>query len=287
MNGRRGWLRVLTCAALWCLIAAASPLHSYAQSPQPAVVIDAGFDQRLDNMLPLDLEFQNDQGRTVRLGDYIKDRPVLLSFNYFHCIDLCPVMLEELAKSLNQLDFNLNEQFAVITVSIDPSETTREAADKKQALVSLYGRDGASEGWHFLLGAPTVLGVLAQAAGLRYQYDAGTKQFVHPLGLLVLTPQGRIARYLYGLDIPARDIRLALIEASEGKIGSPLDQVALLCYHYEPLSGTYSAMAFDLARWVGVASVAGLALFLGSLWRHEAASRVRTEAAAESALKER
>lgn len=278
--------RFLLCAALvWC-IGAASVTPSVAQGPQPAAVAEAGFDQRLDAALPLDLEFRDEAGETVRLGDLVRERPVLLSFNYFHCTDLCPLMLEQLAKTLGQLDLTLGEQYSVVTVSIDPAETTQEAAQKKQDLLALYGHAAPAGGWHFLLGAPTVLSVLAQAAGLRYSYDAGTKQYVHPLGLLVLTPQGRIARYLYGLDIPARDIRLALIEASQGQIGSPLDQVALLCYHYDPLSGTYSAIAFDIARWVGMASVAALVVFLGALWRHDVRTHMRGSATFRKTLKE-
>lgn len=256
-----------------------SPLPTRAQAPPPVAVAAAGFDQRLDNLLPLDLQFSNEAGQTVRLSDYVADRPVLLTFNYFHCTDLCPLMLEEVAKSLRELDFSLGGEYRVLTVSIDPNETTSEAMQKKHELLSLYGRSDADAGWHFLLGAPTVLSVLAEAAGLRYQYDGVNNDYVHPLGVLVLTPQGRIARYLYGLDIPARDLRLALVEASQGRIGTRIDQVALLCYHYDPVTGTYSNIALKVAQWIGVATVAALALFLGSLWRADIRSHRQRSAA--------
>lgn len=263
----------LAVVALLMLLLLA-PLPTHAQAPPPVAVAAAGFDQRLDHLLPLDLPFRNEAGQTVRLSDYVADRPVLLTFNYFHCTDLCPLMLEEMAKTLRELDFGLGSEYRVLTVSIDPNETTAEAMQKKNELLSLYGRSGDA-GWHFLLGAPTVLSVLAQAAGLRYQYDGANNVYVHPLGVVVLTPQGRIARYLYGLDIPAGDLRLALVEASQGRIGTPIDQVALLCYHYDPVTGTYSNIALKVAQWIGVATVAALALFLGSLWRADIRSHTQ------------
>jgi protein SCO1/2 len=271
--------RSLLLATVALLLLLHPPSTARAQAPPPVAVAAAGFDQRLDNLLPLDLQFHNEAGQTVRLSDYVADRPVLLTFNYFHCTDLCPLMLDEMAKTVRELDFSLGGEYRVLTVSIDPNETTAEAMQKKHELLALYGRPDAEAGWHFLLGAPTVLNVLAQAAGLRYQYDGANNDYVHPLGVLVLTPQGRIARYLYGLNIPARDLRLALVEASQGRIGTRIDQVALLCYHYDPVTGTYSNIALQIAQWIGVATVAALALFLGSLWRTDILSHRQRDVA--------
>jgi protein SCO1/2 len=266
-KGRLCAAQLLVVAALVVLLGLAEPAR--AQPPPPAAAAAAGFDQRLNNALPLQLVFQNDHGAPLRLADLFTGKPVILTFNYFRCTNLCPLMLEELARSLRDIDFGIGQDFQVISVSIDPTDTTMAASQKKADLLGLYARPGADDGWHFLLAAPTVLQVLAQAAGLRYAYDTRSREYIHPLGVLVLTPDGRIARYLYGLDISARDLRLALVEASQGTIGTAADQLALLCFHYDPASGSYSALAFEAARWVGIATVAGLGLFLASLWRKE------------------
>ena len=223
------------------------------------------------NSLPLDLVLSDEQGQALRLGELFAHKPVILSLNYFHCPELCPLMLEGLARSLRDAPGSAGEEFEVVVVSIDPNETTALAAQKKQELLSLYGRSGTASGWHFLVGAPLVILLLAQSAGLRYAYDAARNEYAHPLGVMLVTPQGQIGRYLFGLDIPARDLRLALLKTTEGHTGSLADQVALLCYHYDPLSGKYSLIALDAARWVAVGSMTGLGLFLLFLWRHEPA----------------
>jgi protein SCO1/2 len=179
-------------------------------------------------------------------------------------------MLEELTKSLRDLDFTIGSEYRVVTISIDSAETTSDAVQKKQDLLALYDRaDAAVKDWHFLLAAPPVLTVLAQAAGLHYTYNGQSNEYVHPLGVLVLTPQGKIARYLYGLSIPVKDIRLALLDAAQGQIGTPVDRLALLCYHYDAMTGRYTSIVLDATRWIGVATMIVLSLFLGSLWRSE------------------
>jgi protein SCO1/2 len=268
-------LGLMVTGATLALLAAVADAR--AQEAAPLELAVTGFEQRLGSELPLDLVLSDAEGKATRLGDLFGHKPVILSLNYFHCPDLCPLMLEGLMRSLRDVPASVGEEFSVVVVSIDPNETAALAAQKKQELVSLYGRPGAAAGWHFLVGAPLVVQLLAQAVGLHYVFDSARNEYAHPLGVVVVTPQGQIARYLFGLEIPARDLRFALVETSDNHIGSLTDRVALLCYHYDPLSGKYSSIALDAARWVGLASMAGLGLFLISLWRRELAPRRGSE----------
>lgn len=228
---------------------------------------DVHFDQRLDEQIPLDLEFRNEQGQTVRLRDYFGQKPVILSLVYYECPMLCTQVLNGQVTSLRQISFNVGEQFNVVTVSFNPRETSSLAAAKKDMYISQYGRAGAADGWHFLTGDPKAIAALTEAVGFHYVYDALLNQYAHASGIMVLTPQGRIARYFYGIDYPPRDLRLGLVEASAGKIGSPVDQVLLLCYHYDPSTGKYAVMVTNSLRIGGVIIVLFLVVLFFLLHR--------------------
>lgn len=269
---RRNRYRVGLAALFLAYFLLAAPVH--AQGPVVDVKRDVTFDQKPNAQVPLDLVFHDDQGQTVKLGDYIRDKPVILTLNYFHCPNSCSLALDQLTQALADLKFNLGDEFAVVTVSIDPRETPVIAADKKWSYVRDYGRPGRGDGWHFLTGDKVAIDALAQAVGFHYAYDPRTDEFAHPVGLMVLTPQGRISRYILGTDYAARDIQLALVEASQYKIGSVVDQLLLVCYHYDPTTGRYSAAILEIVQWAGLAMVVLLAVFIGWLWKSDLRRRV-------------
>jgi protein SCO1/2 len=230
---------------------------------------NVGIEQRLNEQVSLDLMFQDEAGRAVRLGDYFDGKPVILALAYYKCSMLCPLRLDGLVSSLRALPFNVGAQFTVITVSIDPRETAPLAAAQKKMLLRNYARPGADQGWHFLTGDEAAITRLADAVGFRYTYDAGRDEYAHASGITVLTPQGRVSSYLYGIELPPKDLRLALVEASANRIGSLVDQVLLLCYHYDPATGRYSAMAMNVVRLGGVLTVLALGAFVGTMWRRD------------------
>ncbi len=243
----RAWVRALTLVTLVFVMTGAA----LAQGP-PVKFSDVHFDQRLDEQVPLDLNFRNERGQTVRLGDYFGNKPVILSLVYYECPMLCTQVLNGQVTSLREVSFNVGEQFNVVTVSFNPRETPALAAAKKEMYLSSYGRPGADQGWHFLTGDPKAIASLADSVGFHYVYDALLNQYAHASGIMVLTPQGRISRYFYGIDYSPRDLRLGLVEASAGKIGSPVDQIMLLCYHYDPTTGKYGVMVTNSLRIGGI-----------------------------------
>ncbi len=241
----------------------------YAFHPPPPNSTDVRFEQRLGEQVPLDLMFTDETGKPVRLGDYLQGKPLILTLNYYHCPDLCSLMLESLAQSLNGVPFDLGNQYRVLTVSIDPHETPLMAAAKRQQTLFDYTRSTNWEGWHFLTGDDTAIDQLTAAVGFHYAYDATSDEYAHPVGIVVLTPEGKVGRYLYGMDYAPNDLRLALVESSQNKIGTLVDQILLACYHYDPALGRYSALALDLTRLGGIAIVLGLGSLLFILWRHD------------------
>jgi protein SCO1/2 len=231
----------------------------------PPLLQGIGIDQRLNEQLPLDLQFRDETGKTVTLGDYFGKKPVILSLVYFDCPMLCTMAENGLLHSLQEVKFNVGNQFDVLTVSFDPHDNAQLAAAKKAVYVGLYGRKGADAGWHFLTGDEASIEQLTRAVGFRYRYDAQAKQFVHATGIMVLTPKGKIARYFYGIYYPSRDLRLGLVEASANKIGSPVDEVLLFCCRYDPTTGKYGVIISRLIQISGlmtVLSIAGLILAL-------------------------
>lgn len=240
-----------------------------AQNTQSGALRDIGIDQRLNEQVPLDLTFRDETGRSVQFGDYFGSRPVILTLNYYECPMLCSLILEGLVSSLRVLSFDIGDQFTVVTVSFDPGETPPLAAATKAKYLQRYARPGAAAGWHFLTGQEAAIERLAKAVGFRYTYDAQQDQYAHASGIVVLTPQGKIARYFYGIEYAPRDLRLGLIEAAANKIGSLADQILLFCYHYDPATGRYSTAVLNAVRVGGAATVLALGTFLVTMWRRE------------------
>lgn len=222
----------------------------------PDLLARVGIDQKLDSPVPLDLVFRDESGRTVKLGDYFGKRPVVLALVYYECPMLCTQVLNGAVGAFKTLNFTAGREFDVVTISFDPRETPAMAAEKKTTYINKYGRPEAAAGWHFLTGSQPAIDALAQSVGFRYVFDEATQQYVHASALMVLTPQGHVSKYLYGIEYPPRDLRLALIEASDGRIGSPVDQVLLYCYHYDPATGKYSMVVMNVLRLAGITTLA-------------------------------
>jgi protein SCO1/2 len=227
---------------------------------RPPGLKNVGIQQNLNQQIPSDLAFTDDLGRHVRLKDYFGKRPLILNLVYYNCPMLCGEVLSGLTNSLRMMKFDVGKEFEVITVSFDPHETPEMAAAKKSEFLKRYKRAGAEQGWHFLVGDQTSVDALTKAAGFQYQYDQKTRQFAHATAIMILTPEGKIAQYYYGVEYPPKDLRLGLVEAGQGKIGNLVDQILLYCYHYDPAQGKYSAVILRVLRLAGVATM----LFLGS-----------------------
>lgn len=240
----------------------------------PAPLRKVGIDQRLNNQVPLDLVFRDESGQEVKLGQYFGTRPVILSLVYYDCPMLCTQVLNGLVGSMKALTFDLGREYEVVTVSFDPKEKPELAREKKEGYMARYGRgEAAGRGWHFLTGDEASIAALTDAVGFRYAWDEETKQFAHASGIMILTPEGKVSRYFYGIDYAPRDMKLGLIEASNNQIGSPVDQILLYCYHYDPQTGKYGFVIMNVMRVLGFATFAGLALLIFVLKRREAGRR--------------
>jgi len=244
----------------------------HAASDRPGVLSKIGIDQRLNHQVPLDLPFVDENGRDVKLGDYFGKRPVLLALVYYECPMLCTQILNGVTGALKVMNFDVGREFDVVAVSINPREGPGLAAAKKQVYVERYGRPHTADGWHFLTGREENIRALANAVGFRYVYDEETKQYAHGAGVELLTPKGVIARYFYGIEYSPRDIRLGIVEASEEKVGSPIDSVLLLCFHYDPATGKYGATAMTMVRIGAVVTMIGFGVFLIAAVRRERAA---------------
>jgi protein SCO1 len=242
-----------------------------AQLQLPEGVRNVGIDQRLNEQLPLDIEFRNEEGRLVSIGEFFRDKPVVLSLVYHECPMLCSEVLEGMLRAFRVLRFDIGKEFDVLTVSFNPREDAPLAKAAKESYLRRYKREGAAEGWHFLTGDQTSIDRLTKAVGFRYRYDAQKNQYAHAGGIMVLTPQGRLSRYFYGIEFAPKDLRLGLIEASQNKIGSIVDQVLLFCYHYDPVTGKYGLVILTTMRIVGVVFVLGLAAYVVVMLRRERA----------------
>jgi protein SCO1 len=244
---------------------------AFAQDPPAGVLADIGIDQKLNAQIPMDLMFRDEAGRDVRIGNYFDHKPVILSLVYYECPMLCSMTLNGLVKSLRPLSFTVGNEFEVVTVSFDPSEKPDLAAAKKSGYMKDYGRPGAGSGWHFLTGSADSIRRLTDAAGYRYKWDEYTKQWAHVSAILILTPDGRVSQYLYGIEFSAKDVRLSLVQASQNKIGTIIDRALLYCYHYNPDTGKYGLVIMNAVRLAGLATVAALALFIAINIRRETA----------------
>jgi protein SCO1 len=234
---------------------------------RPPRLENVGIEQHLDAQVPPDLTFRDETGKSVKLGDYFGRKPLILNLVYYNCTMLCGEALAGLASAMRLVKFDLGNEFDVVTVSFDPRETPEMAAAKKKDYVGRYGRANAASGWHFLTGQPESINALTKAVGFQYQYDARTNQYAHATAIMVLTPQGRISRYFYGVDFPPKDLRMGLVEASQGKIGNAVDAVLLYCYHYDPETGKYGAMVANILRLAAAATILIMGTFLFILWR--------------------
>jgi protein SCO1/2 len=249
-----------------------------AAATLPPALREIGFDQNIGQAVPLDATFRDESGRTVRLGDYFGERPVVMVFAYYDCPMLCTMVVNGLASALAILSLEPHRDFEIVTVSFNPADTPAAAAAKKASALERYKHAGAEPGWHFLTGDQPSIDRVTSAAGFRYAWDAATKQFAHPSGILVLTPEGRLARYLFGIEYGPRDLRFALVEASSGRLGSKVDALLLYCYHYDPMTGRYGLVIMRVIRLAGAATVVALATFIVVMVRREPrAARLKPE----------
>ena len=245
--------------------------------PLPDELEGIGITEHLDEKLPLDLEFTDDQGRTVRLGDYFgQGKPVLVNLVYYTCPMLCTLVLNGVVEGIREMSLDLGEDFTAVTVSIDPSETPALARAKKDGYLSEYGRPGGAAGWHFLTGEQDQITALAEALGFGYRYDPRSGEFIHTAATFVCTPEGTISRYLYGIEYEAQTFKLALLEAGEGKIGSSLDRLILFCFHYDSASGRYAPYARNIMRVGGALTALVLGMVLAGFWARESKRRKKT-----------
>lgn len=237
---------------------------------RPEALREVGFDQRIEEQVPLDVRLRDESGNEVRLGDFFGgDKPVILSLAYYSCPMLCGLHLQGLATSLKPLQLDAGKDFTVLTVSFDPRDTAESASAKKKDTLSRYGRTDAEQGWRFLTGDADQVAALTRAVGFRYQYDDKRGEYAHPAGIVLLTPDGRVSRYLFGLEFSPRDLRLGLVETAKGTIGTVIDQVLLFCFHYDPAMGRYSAIALNSVRVGGVLTILGLVAFIGTALRRD------------------
>jgi protein SCO1/2 len=243
------------CRAAMMLLGASEPSGMVNSIQTPPLLRGVGIDQRLNEQIPLDLRFRDESGERVTLAQYFGSKPVILSFVYFNCPNLCSMEEDDLLQSLRLLSFTIGKQFKVLTVSFDPHDTPEMAWNKWRIYVGLYGRNGSAQGWHFLTGDETSIKALTAVAGFHYNYDPVTQQYAHAMGIIVLTPQGKISRYFYGLQYPAGDLRLALVEASSEKIGSPVDRLILYCCSYDPATGKYDWIVQRVLMLGGIVTV--------------------------------
>jgi protein SCO1/2 len=260
---------VVGAAPAFAQVGVTAPEPGDATSAKPGLLSKIQIDQHLDRPLPLDLPFTDDHGKPVRLGDYFGKRPVILALVYYECPMLCTQVLNGLVTALTVMNFEPGREFDVIAVSFNPREGPGLASQKKASYLKRYGREHTANGWHFLTGTESSIKALTDAVGFRYAYDERIKQYAHGAAIEVLTPKGHIAKYFYGIEFSARDLRLGLIEASDERIGTPVDDFLLFCYHYDPATGKYGASVLRLVRLGGILTVVAFLSFLTISLRRE------------------
>jgi protein SCO1/2 len=253
-KGCAAGLTLLLAGACAQAQSAPSNLGTSASSMPPALQ-NVGFDPTLNAQMPLDLPFRDETGRDVKLRDYFAQKPVVLAFVYYSCPMLCEQVQQGVVGSLRMLSFNPGRDYEVVFISFDPRDSSESAAEKKNVALKHFRHEGSPEAWHFLTGSEASIAAATQAAGFRYKFDQKSGLFAHASGVMIFTPDGRISRYFYGVEYPGRDVRLGLVDASAGKIGSPIDHVLLFCYHYDPSAATYSASILKLIRLGGILTV--------------------------------
>ncbi len=271
LRDRRGKIELVALVGIVALFAslAARPALAQKTTPLTDVLKEVGIDQKLGEQVPLDLEFVDELGQNVRLGDYFGKRPVVLTMVYFRCPMLCTQVLNGFLKTSAGVPQTIGRDYDVVTVSFDDREGPKLAAEKKASYVSKYHRAGADQGWHFLTGSKESIARLADAVGFRYKYEPRNDQFAHASGIMVLTPGGKVSRYFFGIEYPPRDMRLGLVESSEGKIGSPIERILLLCYQYDPMTGKYGLVISRGLKAAGLLTLGVLGVFMFFSFRKE------------------
>lgn len=244
-------------------------------SMRPPGLKNVGIEQHLDEQIPPSLAFRDETGKAVELRDYFGKKPMVLNLVYYQCPMLCGEVLSGLVSALRVLKFDVGKEFDVLTISFDPKETPEMATAKKAEFLKRYGRAGAENGWHFLTGPQSSIDALTKAAGFQYQYDPKTEQFGHATAIMVLTPEGKIAQYYYGVEFAPKDLRLGLVQASQNKIGTVVDEVLLYCYHYNPDTGKYGAIISRILKLAAGATMLVLGAFLIVMFRMGSAAERR------------
>ena len=264
-------VRALT--SLWILAVFTAGSVS-AEANLPRSLQSVGFDQKINEQIPLDLSFKDDAGRAVQLREYFRDRPVILVLAYYKCPRLCHEVLNGLVRGLLDVPYTVGKELEVVVVSFDPREKPDLASAKKEHYVGFYGRSQGGAGWHFLTGEEAAIKQLADKVGFRYSYDESRDQYAHASGIIVLTPKGKIFRYFFdvrydSLPNDPHNLRLTLVEASQNRIGTLTDQILLYCFHYDPMEGKYSATIINIVRLGGIVTILAVGCFLFLMWRHE------------------
>ena len=246
------------------------PAEADANTGLPAALKTVGIDQKLGNQLPLDTVLKDEDGHDVKLGEYFKSgRPVVLAFVYYECPMLCTQVLNGLVGSLKGINLNAGKDFDVVAISFDPRDNERPdlAKNKKANYLERYNRPGTDDGWHFLTGSPDSIKAVTDAAGFRYQWDDKTQQFAHAAGVMVVTPEGKMSRYFYGIDYAPKDIKFGIMESAEAKVGTPAEQLLLYCYHYDPATGKYGLAILRVIRVAGIATLLGMGAMAFIFWK--------------------
>ncbi|UCF36049.1 MAG: SCO family protein [Acidobacteriota bacterium] len=273
--------QILTAmTSLLISVALIGPVQGQEAAKQPEALENVGLDQKLGSQVPLNLNFLDESGAPVTLGDYFGEKPVILTLVYYECPMLCTYILNGTLRAMRAMEFSAGNEFDVVTVSINPDETPELAMSKKVEYLENYQRESGQKGWHFLTGTEDQIKTLADAVGFRYTYDPASGEYVHASGIMVLTPDGQVARYFYGVEYSPRDLRLGLVEASNNEIGSPTDQVLLFCYQYNPLTGKYSFAILSILRVAGALTLIGIALLITLLIRRERKGPAQVQASA-------
>ena len=276
--------RLVAAALLAPALATALPIGQAMHKPVPvetsarlpAALQDVGIEEKLGAQLPLEARFTTQDGVAVRLGELVRrDRPVILSLVYYDCPMLCGLVLTGAARAMRETGLELGKDFDAVTISFDPRDTTVRAAERQRGHLQAFGRPEAKKAWTFLIGADPDIRAVTEAVGFRYAYDEQTKQFAHAAAVFVLTPGGRVSRYLYGIEYPSKDLRLALVEASEGRVGTSFDRLLLTCYRYDPASRKYEPYVLGVVRVLMLGVLGGLGVMLGVFWRRELKGRRR------------
>lgn len=264
--------RLLAWVGLGLLIPAlaASPAAAEDGGLKPGgALANVKFDQNLDAQVPLNLRFRDGSGRDVVLAEYFGRRPVILVLGYKNCPLLCSQVLGELTRSLKPLSIAVGQDFDIVQVSINPKETPAEVDGQRRVYLKRYNRPGAETGWHALVGDEKTIEELSKAIGFRFQYSATTGKYAHASGFVVLTPTGKISRYFYGVEYPARDLQAAIALAGQSKIDSPIQRVILYCYDFDPTTGHYTFAIMSVIRVFGVATALALGIFLVAMVRRD------------------